>query len=302
LKINSIDAKQYLQLLARNHPGLRDGDRIIIPSKTITIDIDKKTILTKSIIPKGMENLIVNQMQIKLLNNYLEKRDLVFLDLLVTTNWERPVYLNPTSMAQMNLDLRPYSVQEGNVYRILPVKNSRGDRDYLVNTEKSYDLVISKFKYRGLDDSSVYYTNDYAIQVLNHRSNLNSLAQALIDKGEIEKATSVLLLSLNRMPDAAVHYDPSSPDTVNLLFKVDQKQKAVEMAKVVAARANEIASFLISGGNTSSFELRKNLFLLNSMQRNLYENGEEALAKNYEEMYAGLISRMQNTGRNQSIN
>jgi len=77
-----------------------------------------------------------------------------------------------------------YVVQEGNVYRVLPVKNPRTDRDYLVNTEKSYDLMMNKFSYRGLDDSTVYYSNDYAIQVLNHRSNLNSLAEALIDKGE----------------------------------------------------------------------------------------------------------------------
>jgi len=302
LKINTIDAKQYLELLAKNHPGLTNGDQKIIPSKIITIDIDEKQILAKGIIPKGMEGFLVKQMQLKLLKNVLEKRDLVFLDLLVTTNWERPIYLNPTSMAQLNVDLKPYAVQEGNVYRILPVKNPRTDRDYLVNTEKGYELMIDQFKYRGLDDSTIYYTNDYAIQVLNHRSNLNSLAEALIDKGEIEKASRVLLFSLNKMPDSTIPYDPSSPDTVSLLFKVGQKQKAVELAKVVANRANEVASFLISDGNTNSYELRKNIFLLGAMQRNLFENGEEVLAKNFEESYTGLISRLQGTNRVPSPN
>ena len=302
LKINSIDAKQYLELLAKNHPGLRDGDRNIIPSKMVTIDIDEKAVLTKGIIPKGMESFVVKQMQLKLLNDGLEKPDLVFLDLLATTNWERPIYLNPTSMSQMNIDLKPYAVQEGNVYRILPVKNPRADRDYLVNTEKGYDLMIDKFNYRGLDDSTIYYTNDYAIQVLNHRSNLNSLAEALIDKGEIEKASKVLLFSLNKMPDSTVPYDPSIPDTVNLLFKAGQKQKAVEIARVVANRANEVASFLISDGNTTSYELRKNIFLLGAMQRNLFENGEEVLARNYEDVYTGLISRLQNMDHAQSVN
>jgi len=244
----------------------------------------------------------VKQMQIKLLKNVLEKRDLVFLDLLVTTNWERPIYLNPTSMSQMSIDLKPYAVQEGNVYRILPVKNPRADRDYLVNTEKGYDVMINKFNYRGLNDSTIYYTNDYLIQVLNHRSNLNALAEALVDKGEVDKAGKVLLFSLNKMPDSTVPYDPSIPDTVSLLFKVEQKQKAVEVAKVVANRANEVASFLISDGNATSFELRKNLFLLGAMQRNLYENGEEVLARNYEDAYTGLISRLQNIDQTQSSN
>ncbi len=302
LKINSIDAKQYLDLLAKNHPGLRADDRNIIPSKTITIDIDEKEVLAKGIIPKGMENLVVKQMQLKLLNNVLEKPDLVFLDLLVTTNWERPIYLNPTSMSQMNIDLKPYAVQVGNVYRILPVKNLRADRDFLVDTEKGYDLMVGKFKYRGLDDPAIYYTNDYVIQVLNHRSNLNSLAEALIDKGDLEKASKVLLFSLNKMPDAAVPYDPTSPDTVSLLFKAGQKQKAVEVAKIVASRANEVASFLISERDTTSYELRKNIFLLGSMQRNLYENGEEVLARNYEDAYESLISRLQNIGHAQAAN
>ncbi|HLZ15571.1 MAG TPA: hypothetical protein VKQ08_00935, partial [Cyclobacteriaceae bacterium] len=178
----------------------------------------------------------------------------------------------------------------------------RTDRDYLVNTGKGYDLMIDKFSYRGLNDAAIYYTNDYAIQVLNHRSNLNSLAEALMDKGEIEKATHVLLFSLNKMPDSTIPYDPSSPDTVSLLFRAGQKQKAVEVAKVVADRANETASFLISDGNTSSFQLRKNLFLLGAMQRSLYENGEEVLAGNYGQAYTGLISRLQNMDHTQAAN
>ncbi len=302
LKINSIDAKQYLDLLAKNHPGLRDGDHNMVPSKIITLDIDQKDVLAKGVIPKGMEPFMVKQMQLKLLNNVLQKWDLAFLDLLVTTHWERPIYLNPTSLSQMNIDLKPYVVQEGNAYRVLPVKNPRADRDYLVNTEKSYDLMMNKFSYRGLDDSTVYYSNDYAIQVLNHRSNLNSLAEALIDKGETEKASKVLLFSLHKMPDSAIPYDPSSPDTVSLLFKVGQKQKAVEVAKVVATRANEVESFLISEGNFTSYELRKNIFLVGAMQRNLYENGEVAIAKNYESEYTSLISRLQNIEHSPSAN
>jgi hypothetical protein len=302
LKINSIDAKQYLDLLSKNHPGLRDGDRNIVPSKVITIDIDKRAVIEKGVIPKGMENLVVSRMELRLTNNVIEKRDLLFLDLLVTSNWERPVYLNPTSMSQMNIDLKPYAVQEGNVYRILPVKNPRTDRDYLVNTEKSYDLMVNKFRYRGLNDPGIYYTNDYAIQVMNHRSNLNSLAEALIDKGETEKAANVLLFSLNKMPDSAIPYDPSSPDTVNLLFKVGKKQKAIEVAKVIANRAGEVASFLIANDSRTSYELRKNIFLLGAMQRSLYEHGEQELARTYGVSYNSLMASFRGDDHTEAAN
>jgi hypothetical protein len=248
-----------------------------------------------------MNSFIVKQMQIKLLDDVLEKKDLLFLDMLITTNWERPIYLNPTSLHQMNIDLKPYAVQEGNVYRILPVKNPRADREFLVNTEKTYDLMLNKYRYRGLDDSTVYYTNDYAIQVLNHRSNLNALAQALIDEGNIEKASRVLSFSLAKMPDAAVPYDPSSPDTVNLLFKTGQKQEAVEVATAVANRAIEVASYLISEGGEVSYELRKHIFLLGAMQRNLYENEEIDLGAHFEKAYTKLISSLEDSA-NRHVN
>ena len=45
------------------------------------------------------------------------------------------MYVNNTSLAQLNPDIRPYVVQEGNAYRILPVRNTRKDRENLVNVE-----------------------------------------------------------------------------------------------------------------------------------------------------------------------
>jgi len=64
----------------------------------------------------------------------------------------------------------------------------------------------------------------------------------------------------------------------------------------------KVASFLISEGNFTSYELRKNIFLVGAMQRNLYENGEVAIAKNYENEYTSLISRLQNIEHSTSAN
>lgn len=298
LKIKSIDAAEYLQLLKKEHSVLSEVDRNIVPSKIITLNVDKNEVIAKGIIPKGMESLVVDQVQLKLKGNSLVKADLLFIDLLTTSNWQRPIYLNNTSMAQLNIDVSPYAVQEGNLYRILPVKNPRSDRDYLVDAEKTFDLMLNQFKYRGLDDPSIYYTNDYKMSVMNHRSNLNALAEALVDNGDVEKATTVLDFSLAKMPDEAIAYDPSVADTVNLLFKVGQKQRAVDIATVVGERSIETASYLIAENKGISFELRKNLFLLGALERSLYENNEVALAENFETHYERMIDVLQrNSGR-----
>ena len=154
--------------------------------------------------------------------------------------------------------------------------------------------MLNKFKYRGLDDPSVYYTNDYQMQVLNHRSNLNSLAEALIDNGEIDKAAKVLNFSLEKMPGHVIPYDPSVSDTVSLLFKAGLKNKAKEIAEIVGKQAIENAAFMIADTNDVSFELRKNLFLLNSMSRSLSENQEMELAQTFSNEYDHLIEQLQN--------
>jgi hypothetical protein len=198
LKIPSIDLNQFLDLLKKNYPQLRYDRNNIVPSKVFTLNIDKAAVIAKGIIPKGMDSLVVDQMKLRLRGNVLEKKDLAFLDILATNNWERPLYLNNTSLSQLNIDLREYVVQEGNAYRVLPVKNNRRDRENLVNTESSYDKMINKFGYRGLDNPKLYYTEDYKGFVQNHRGSLNSLAEGLLDEGDTTRAAKVLLLTLKK--------------------------------------------------------------------------------------------------------
>lgn len=290
--IKSMAAAEFLKLIADGNPLLKRGSVNIVPSKSITLSVDKNAVLSRGIVPEQFRDLIVDKMELRLLDDHLWKRDLVFLDLLVTNGWKRPIYLNNTSLSQLSLDLRPYIVQEGNAYRVLPVRNPDPE-NILVNATRSYELMVNQFRYRGLDDPGVYYNDDYKIQVMTHRSNLNNLATALLDNGEKKKAEEVVLFSLDKMPDEAIAYDPSAPDTVNLLFKVGQKEKAVDMAQVIAERSTEVASYLVAEGRGLSFELRKNLFLLGSIQQTLFENGETDLALQYEEHYVRLIGILQ---------
>jgi MFS family permease len=293
LKIKSLDAKQYIDLLSKDYPQLRDGDRNIVPSKVFTLPINKQDLIARGIIPKQFDSLVVDQMEIRLLRGALEKKDLALLDFLVTNNWERPIYLNNTSLAQINLDLRPYAVMEGNAYRILPVRNPYRNREYLVNTEKAYDNMINKFKYSGLNDETLYFNEDYRGFVLNHRSALNDLAEALIDEGQMEKANKVLEFSLEKMPDRGVPYDITTATLVDLLFQVGQKEKAIEIAQVIGTRADEMATYLIEENYGMTTELRRSAFILNSLQRTLYLNGETELAKKFEDALNKHLASLQ---------
>lgn len=293
LKIASMDLKQYLDLLKKNFPQLRYDRYNIIPSKVLTLDIDREAVLQKGIIPKGMDSLVVDQMRFRLKGNQLEKKDLAFLDLLATNDWERPIYLNNTSLAQLNLDMRDYVVQEGNAYRVLPVRNNRSDRENLVDVELSYKKMIENFGYRGLDNPDLYYNEDYRGFIQNHRGSLNSLAEAMLDQNDVTRAKEVLQFNLAKMPDAAVRYDITTVSTVELLFRAGEKDKANEIAATLGKRSDEMVTYEVNKYTGISMEVRRNLYVLGELQRILYENGNSELAKQFEDSYNRILENLQ---------
>lgn len=293
LKIASMDLRQYLDLLKKNFPQLRYDRTNIVPSKVFTLSVDREGVLAKGIIPKGMDSLVVDQMQIRLKGTTLEKKDLAFLDVLATNNWERPIYLNNTSLAQLNLEMRDYVVQEGNAYRVLPVRNNRRDRENLVNVESSYQKMLKDFGWRGLDNPKLYYNEDYRGFIQNHRGSLNSLAEALLDQGDNARGKEVLLFNLTRMPDEAVKYDITTVSTVELLYRAGEKTRAKEVAEVLGRRSEEMVDYEIRKYTGISMEVRRNLYVLGELQRILYENDEAELAKRFEDAYNRILLNLQ---------
>src|SRR5690606_11333972 len=210
--IKQMDLKKFLELVKNNTKGLLHpsygGSRNMLPTKEIVLKIDVEKVKSLGSIPEGMDSLVVPEMRLRVRGNALEKKDLAMLDLLATSDWERPLYVNATSLSQFNVDISRYVVQEGNAYRILPVYNPRPfNQMELVNTKVSYDNMVNIFQFRNLDRADVYYSPDYKNFVLNHRSSFNSLAEFLILEGKNEKAREVLLHSLTKMPDAGVPFD-----------------------------------------------------------------------------------------------
>jgi hypothetical protein len=284
--IKSMDLKQFLGLIQKNHQGLRlYPNANAVPTREITLKVDVNKVRSLGIVPKEMDSLIVPEMKLRLRNgaSALEKKDLAMLDVLATADWERPIYVNNTSLAQFNVDLSRHVIQEGNAYRVLPIYNPDAQVD-LVNTEVSYENMLKKFQYRGLDDSTIYYTQDYRSFVQNHRSSFNSLAQALIAKGDTAKAREVLLFSLEKMPDVGVRYDFTNAQMIELLLEVGEKEKAISLANILSTRFDEQATYYYQHREFGR-EFQLPLFLLGEMQRVLYAYGENTTAEKIEAMY-----------------
>ncbi len=293
--IASMDLKEYIMLLSKDSKALRKyPDANVIPTRNIVLDVDVAKIRASGIVPQELDSLIVPKMVLQLKGGALEKKDLALLDVLLTNNWERPIYVNYTSLDQFNIDLRPYVVMEGNTFRILPVRNPE-PRNRLVNTEVAYNNIMKKFQFRGLQDPSVYYSEDYRNFVLNHRGTINEITDALLEKGEKDKARQVVLYSLEKMPNATIPYDVSNARNVEVLFEVGEKEKAIEVATILGNRMMDLAEYNISKRNFGN-DTYNAIVVLSEMQRVLYKYGEAELAKKYEDAYEKYVVIFQQPG------
>ena len=292
----AINLKMYLKLLKENNPQLRydgrAGSSHIVPSKHMFLDIDTTSVLSMGIIPENMNGMVVPRMQWSMKKSYLEKKDLMALDLIATNNWQRPIYFNNTSRQGIGLDFNNYLVQEGNAFRLLPVNNQNSDID-IVNTEIMYENLMHNFYYRELANPKVYYNEDYRKFTLNHRASFNTLTAALINEGNEERAREVVLKNLELMPDVSLPYDYTTSTTIEYLLVIGEKDRAIEMAKILGQRADEKIGYYIKNDNNISFELQQNLVILRDLAQTMARYGELDLAKQFGDALEGYYDELQ---------
>jgi len=309
LKGNAINARAFLNFVKQENPGLQiapnDWTKYnIVPSKTLFLNVD--TTKAKQVVPEDMQDNIQNQMVLRIKGRALEKKDLAFLDLLVSTNWERPIYLNNTSISQLKFDMRNYVVQEGLAYRVVPARSSN-ERGYPVNTDVMYENVMNKFTWTNLDDPSVYYTQDYLGFVLNSRSTFNTLAQDLISEKDFERASEVLKKCLEVMPHEAVPFDEFSAQQVDLFLEIASYKtnissdietvEEIELANYVAENVTEWAKgwieVYLASPSTNPYELQRKIIVLNEIARAYRANGDKENAAKYEELFNSYYKRLE---------
>ena len=313
LKGQAVDLDQYLKLIRTESDLLRlptsFGDSVsVMPARQVVLNVDSADVISKGIIPKGMEDLVSNQMALPIKGGALYKNDLALLDILATNNWERPIYFNQTSLMNVNLNFRDYVVQEGAAFRLLPVdsKKRRLANNSLdteldlssvqnpVNSEVMYENVMNKFRWRELDNPDTYYTTeDYKDKAVSvHRSYLNNLAATLISESKTEKARAVLVKSLETMPDVSVPYGIYNAEMVKLLFQVDESEKAMEVANVLSRRADEELSYLTRIGVTTR-DTYINLRVLDILRNTMKSQGQTEEAQKLEELFLQHYSLFQ---------
>ena len=203
-----------------------------LPSKSFYVPVDSASVMREKVIAVKDTARLVKSIKWSINRSYLTKNDLMVLDLIAHNNWKRPIYFAVTTGAEAYLGMEEYFQLEGLAYRLVPIKGNEMEMNQggRVNTDVMYDNVMNKFVWGGLDKEGVNLDENCTRMASNMRMQMATLANALIAKGQKQKAEKVLDYCLEKMPDANVRFEATLYTIVAGYYQVGNMKKANDLS------------------------------------------------------------------------
>ena len=151
----------------------------------------------------------------------------MMLEMLANANWTRPIYVALTVGSENYMNLGDNFVQEGLANRITPFTTKGGGAKNF-DTAKTYENVMKKFKFGGVNKEGIYLDETVMRMCYTHRRLFASLAQHLIEEGQDDKAKEVLDRCEKELPDYNIPHDyqSGSVDLARCYALIGQDKKA----------------------------------------------------------------------------
>ncbi len=228
-----IDLGKALEFVADDsemtkHIATYDGRICYIPSRLFSMKLDSAALVKNGYIGDRLTSFMYEncegQMKIDFKKSYIFKNELLVLDMLSTSNWERPMYFAVTVGAENYTGLSDYFALTGLAYHVTPFAQGNSSRYETgrVDVDKMYDNVMNKFVWGFYSKPGIYLDENKTRMASNLRSNLTRLAKALCENQEIEKCIAVLDLLQRELPVEAVAHNYFSLEMAQMYYRCAQ--------------------------------------------------------------------------------
>jgi hypothetical protein len=300
----AVDLRKALDFVKDNNPAtkLQQADNAAyIPTRNLFLPVDKQAVIRNKVVAPEDYDKIVDTIQINLGNkNYLTKDELMVLDMIASSNWERPIYFAITIGRDKFLNLQDYFRLEGFAYRFVPVKSeSDGLNIGGVDTKNMYTNLMDKFKWGNMNKPSVYIDENNSRMMMNIRNNFNRLAESLIAEGKKDSAVKVLDRCNELIPDKVVPFSYFAIMMGESYMKAGHPEKGKEMYDTIMKNyKQEIEYYLKLDApmrHSVDDEIQRILYFMREMASACTRNNQEAYGKeissafdNYLEQYSSL--------------
>ncbi len=194
-----VNLKKLIDFVADDNPKTKirtqmDNSMDYLPARNFIIPVDKEKVLANHTVSINDSSLIVDEVKWRLATNFLHKNDLMMLDLLASSNWERPVYFVTVGHGN-STNLKNYFQLDGFASRFVPIRTDyKRNRIGHINTDSLYNKYMHTFKWGNIKDETIFIdeTTSRTTKILKIRENFGNLAMALYDENKKDSAQTVL--------------------------------------------------------------------------------------------------------------
>ena len=291
---NPYELKNILKYWVRGkNPDLR-----VIPTDSIVIKVDKEAVRRSGMLIPG--DTIPDYMHISLKGKRaLYKSELMMLEMLAESNWERPLYIAVSVGQENQLGMSNHFIQEGLAYRFTPFDtNKTGVR---IDSEKMYDNLMNKFKFGGIDKPGIYIDENAMRMCYSHRRIFSQLIDQLLREGKDDKARKALDYVEKMIPAGNVPYDwqNGSLTLAEAYYKLNDLENGDRLTAALGDKAVEYMTWYMSLDEhrflISAREFEYHWALLNEVVKKM-EQYKSTLAPTYrdklETLYDLYVKRM----------
>ena len=246
---NPYELKNILKYWVRE---AKDGLQMI-PTDSIVIKIDKEAVKRSGMmIPDSLHGEIPEYMHISLKGkSRLYKYELMMLEMLANTNWERPIYMAITVGQDNHLNLGDNFIQEGLAYRITPFNTTA--LNARIDSEKMYDNLMNRYKFGKIDNPDIYLDETVMRMCHTHRRMFVQLAGQLIKEGKKDKAKKALDYSLEVIPSTTVphqYIETASKEMADQYISLGDTVTAQSILSELANNSVEYLTWYLSLNDT----------------------------------------------------
>lgn len=235
-----VELHRALDFVKDDSPGSKltqYDNAAYIPAKVLYLVVDKDAVIRNKVVPESMYDQIVDTIFFDFTNkSYLVKDELMLLDMIASSNWERPLYFAFTVGSSKYLGLEKYFQLEGFAYRFTPVLTPTSEDGLYfgdVDTDKMYNNMMNKFRWGNMNDPNVYIDENNQRMMTNIRNNYNRLADYLIKENKMDSAVQVLDTSVKMVPSNVVPYNYFSQQTAEYYFAAGDSDKGTELSRSI---------------------------------------------------------------------
>jgi hypothetical protein len=266
----------------------------VFPSKNLILPVNKAEVIEKGLAKDT--SAIVPYIHFKISSNSILKNNLAALDFAANNFLTRPIYYGISGDDEFLMGVNNNLRQEGLARKLVP-ENTSGNP---VDIDKTFDLLMNKFHYRGLNDPNVYLDENARRIMSYYRGIFFKMAEIMKITGDKDRLRQLMEKYREVIPEMKIvniHHTPyiavSNP-LVDYYFYTGLNDYGVSLAqRLIDEYGKEFDYYSGLDDKTSvDFELSRVYQGLGSLTEILKKYEQSDLHKQAEDLFKELQQRI----------